>query len=212
MAGDQVQNKNPLSVPGRRSPQQERSKKTVGMILDATLELLERESFGGVTMQKIADRADINVAAVYGYFPNKHQVIAELYDRMFSARNEARAEIYKRLLLREGPWVDNFVEALREIVEWQSNQRGRASVQNAMRASPSLRQLQLQYLDKAIDQMAHHLSLVNPDFEGDQRLRARVITETVTELSDALQMSKARWPSPLGEETIKMVRSYLRAA
>lgn len=212
MAGDQVQKINPLSVPGRRSPQQKRSKKTVGLILDATLELLEGESFGGVTMQKIADRADINVAAVYGYFPNKHQVIAELHHRMFTVRNEARAEIYKRRLAQDGHWVDNFIDALREIVEWQSNQRGEAAVENAMRASPSLWQLRSQYLDKTIDQMAHHLTLVDPDFDGDQAVRARVITETVTAISDALQMSKARWPSPLGEETIRMVRSYLQAA
>lgn len=212
MAGDQVERKNPLSVPGRRSPKQERSRKTVELILNATLALLEQEGFAGVTMQKIADRADINVAAVYGYFPNKHQVIAELHDRMFSLTTEVRAQYFKRQLGRDGDWVDNFVASVSEMAQWQSNQRGLAALRNAMRASPSLWQLRMQYLDRTTDQVTHHLDLVDPDFEGDQRARARVIVETVAAINDLLQSKKERWPTPTADEMINMIRSYLRAA
>ena len=211
MAGDQVQKTNPLSVPGRRSPKQQRSRKTVELILEATLELLEEEGFTGITMQKIADRANINVAAVYGYFPNKHQVIAELHDRMFAIGNEVRAGLFKRQLDMDGDWVDNFVGSLREIAEWQSNQRGLAAIRNAMRASPSLWQLRMQYLDRAVDQITHHLNLVDPGFDGDQQARSRVIVETVSAIVDSLQTRSEGWPSPTADELIKMIRSYLRA-
>ena len=211
MAGDQVEKSNPLKVPGRRSPKQERSKKTVELILEATLELLEQEGFVGVTMQKIADRADINVAAVYGYFPNKHQVIAELHDRMFVARNEVRAECLKRQLARGGDWVENFVECLGEIAEWQCSQRGLAALRNAMRASPSLWQLRMQYLDRTIDQITHYLDQADPDFVGDQRARARVIVESVTAIIDLLQSRNEGWPSPTADQMMSMIRSYLRA-
>ena len=211
MTGEQIHKANPLAVPGRRSPKQERSKKTVELILDATLELLEEEGFAGITMQKIADRADINVAAVYGYFPNKHQVIAELHDRMFAVRNEVRAQYFKRQLNMEGDWVDNFVGSLREIAEWQSNQRGLVAMRNAMRSSPSLWQLRMQYFDRSVDQITHYLNLVDPDFDGDQTARARIIVETVSAVVDSLQIKKERWPCPLAEELIKMIRAYLKA-
>ena len=212
MAGEQVQKANPLSAPGRRNPKQERSRKTVEFILDATLELLEEEGFAGVTMQKIADRAEINVAAVYGYFPNKHQVIAELHDRMFTARHELRGRLFKKLLGLEGDWVDNFVEALHEIAKWQKEQRGQAALRNAMRASPSLWRLRMQYLDRTIDQFEHFLEQVDPGFAGDQRARSRVIVETVAAIVDLLQIREENWPSPTVHELIRMIRHYLKAA
>ncbi len=210
MAGEQIQKSDPLKVPGRRSPKQERSRKTVELILEATLELLEQEGFAGVTMQKIADRAEINVAAVYGYFPNKHQVIAELHDRMFVIRNEVRAQYFKRQLEMEGDWVDNFVESLSEIAEWQTNQRGLAAMRNAMRSSPELWQLRMQYLDRSVNQITHYLDLVDPGFDGDQRARARIIVETVSAIVDSLQIKGERWSSSTAQELIKMIRSYLR--
>ena len=130
---------------------------------------------------------------------------------MFAIRNEVRAQYFNRQLGMDGDWVDNFVESLREIAEWQSNQRGLVAMRNAMRSSPSLWQLRMQYLDRTVDQIAHYLNLVDPDFSGDQEARARIIVETVSAIVDSLQIRHERWPGPLAEELIKMMRAYLRS-
>ncbi len=69
----------------RKRPSQDRSQKTVGRILDATLTLL-KEARGGrtgkITTNHIAREAKISVGSLYQYFPNTEAVIFEVYREM----------------------------------------------------------------------------------------------------------------------------------
>ncbi|QLL09910.1 TetR/AcrR family transcriptional regulator [Mycobacterium vicinigordonae] len=69
----------------RRQPVQERSKKRVARMLSAALELLEAGGEEAVTTRAIAERADIPVATVYQFFPNRdavlQEILADLLDR-----------------------------------------------------------------------------------------------------------------------------------
>ncbi|MCY6379168.1 TetR/AcrR family transcriptional regulator [Hoeflea prorocentri] len=191
-------------------PKQKRSKKTVSQILEATIELLEEAGFSGVTMQKIADRAGINVAAVYSYFPNKHHVILELNNRIFEQRNDVRIEQLEELFGQDGHWADNFAESLRDLAVLLENQRGAAAVHAAMRASPALAEMSAKSLDRASDRIKSFLERADPDYPGDQWLRARVISEAVTSVFDLMQTAEDADNNALLNEAILMVRAYLK--
>ena len=210
MASSQDQKSNPLLVPGRRLPKQQRSRETVRQILEATVSMLEEEGFSGVTMQKIADRAGINVAAVYSYFPNKYQVIAELSRRSVVERDEIRRRQFDELLLRDGDWVENFAESLRDLAKLRAEQSGSAAVMSALRSTPVLWQLSQEALETVAERLEDFLRRADPDFDGDQRLRARVVSEAVSALFDFMQTSGKYDPDHILEEAIKLVRGYLR--
>lgn len=211
MASNQDQKSNPLLVPGRRLPKQRRSRETVRQILEATVDMLEEEGFSGVTMQKIADRAGINVAAVYSYFPNKYQVIAELSRRLVAERDEIRRRQFDELLLDEGDWVENYSESLRDLAKLRTEQRGSAAVMRALRSTPVLWELSQEALETVAERLEDLLQRADPDFQGDQRLRARVATEAVSALFDFMQTSDKYDPDLILEEAIKLVRGYLRS-
>lgn len=62
----------------RREPVQQRSKKRVERILAAALQLLESEGVDAVTTRAIAERAEVPVATVYQFFPNRDAILQEI--------------------------------------------------------------------------------------------------------------------------------------
>ena len=61
----------PSDLEPRRRPTARRARRTVGRILDATAALLDEVGFDAITTNLIAERAGVNVASLYKYFPNK---------------------------------------------------------------------------------------------------------------------------------------------
>jgi AcrR family transcriptional regulator len=66
--------------------------RTRNLILEAFLELLPEKGFQSLTVQAIADRANINRATFYAHFPDKYALLD------FSIREAFRQEIEKRTL------------------------------------------------------------------------------------------------------------------
>jgi len=65
----------------RKTPQQERSRATVEALLEATTDILIREGYTKLTTNRIAERAGVNIASLYQYFPGKEAIVAELRRR-----------------------------------------------------------------------------------------------------------------------------------
>ncbi len=79
----------------RRTPQQERSRRSLDAILDATAELLSEMDPAALTMSAIGTRAGVSKAAIYRYYPDRPAVIralAERYLEPMAERLAARAE------------------------------------------------------------------------------------------------------------------------
>lgn len=210
MAAKQFSKDDPLSVPGRRIPKQERSKKTVELILSAAYDLLEEVGFSGVTMQKIADRAGINVAAVYSYFPNKYQVVAELTDRKFDGLHRMRARQYDIVLQQDGDWLDSLTEAMRQYSVTRNSDINLAVLRSALHASPALNRLYRKKIDDGAEQLAAYLEKVDPKFKGDQLARARVIAEAYIAILDLMDMAEEPARQHLLDEFIGMIQGYVR--
>lgn len=59
-----------------KAPTQQRSKQTVSTILQACSALLVKESFFGVTTDKVAKEAGVSIGSLYQFFGNKESVVS----------------------------------------------------------------------------------------------------------------------------------------
>ncbi|CRZ17353.1 putative regulatory protein [Mycolicibacterium neworleansense] len=81
----------------RRQPVQERSRRRVERIRAAALELLETQGVDSVTTRAIAQRADVPVATVYQFFPNRDAILQEIVADHLDRRDAEGAEILAAL-------------------------------------------------------------------------------------------------------------------
>lgn len=65
----------------RKRPRQARASETVGAILDAAAEILERQGFAGFSTNAVAERAGASIGSIYQYFSNKNGLIQALVQR-----------------------------------------------------------------------------------------------------------------------------------
>lgn len=72
---------NPKTLSPRKAPRQDRARATVEVILQAAAYILEREGWAGFTTNHVAEKAGVNIASLYQYFPNKSAIIEELRRR-----------------------------------------------------------------------------------------------------------------------------------
>jgi AcrR family transcriptional regulator len=64
----------------RKSPNQDRAKRTVSSILAAAEKILREEHVDSLTIRKIAQTAGISLGSMYDYFPNKSAVLYQLFE------------------------------------------------------------------------------------------------------------------------------------
>lgn len=65
----------------RKSPAQDRAKATVDAILEAGAYILVKDGWEKFTTNRVAERAGVNIASLYQYFPNKEAIAVELQRR-----------------------------------------------------------------------------------------------------------------------------------
>ena len=84
----------------RKRPVQERAVQTVDAILEAAAYILVREGWERFTTNRVAERAGVNIASLYQYFPGKEAIVAELQRRhagqVRAALPEAEAALRSR--------------------------------------------------------------------------------------------------------------------
>ncbi|MGB5809126.1 MAG: helix-turn-helix domain-containing protein, partial [Polyangiales bacterium] len=98
----------------RKTPQQERARATVEVLLEATSQVLVDRGYAGLTTTRVADRAGVSVGTLYQYFGDKGTLVRALHkshiERAFGALAsraqhtgalalEARVEAMLRALL-----------------------------------------------------------------------------------------------------------------
>ncbi len=92
----------------RKIPKQSRSQQTVQYILDAAAYILAERGLEGFTTNHIAERAGVNIASLYQYFPNKAAILDALQARHVGKPAQIDAATWKRLL--ELPLAELLVE------------------------------------------------------------------------------------------------------
>jgi AcrR family transcriptional regulator len=77
----------------RKTPRQERSRATVEALLEATTDILIREGYAKLTTNRIAERAGVNIASLYQYFPGKEAIVSELRRRHGAEQRAALRQV-----------------------------------------------------------------------------------------------------------------------
>jgi AcrR family transcriptional regulator len=65
----------------RKTPSQRRAKETVDAILQAAAYILIKDGWEEFNTNRVAERAGVNIASLYQYFPNKESIVVELQRR-----------------------------------------------------------------------------------------------------------------------------------
>jgi AcrR family transcriptional regulator len=81
----------------RKSPSQERAKATVDAILEAGAYILVKDGWEKFTTNRVAERAGVNIASLYQYFPNKESIAVELQRRHIAKGQNAPAALIENL-------------------------------------------------------------------------------------------------------------------
>jgi AcrR family transcriptional regulator len=93
----------------RKTPVQERSQATVDAILQAAADILSREGAARLTTNRIAERAGVNIASLYQYFPGKDAIVAELRRRHVTEQRDAARDALAGL---RGKGVEDTIRTL----------------------------------------------------------------------------------------------------
>jgi AcrR family transcriptional regulator len=67
----------------RKKPQQQRAQQTVRAILEATVQILDREGLEAATTTRIAEVAGVSIGSLYQYFSHRDAILSALQNREF---------------------------------------------------------------------------------------------------------------------------------
>jgi AcrR family transcriptional regulator len=87
----------------RKLPRQARAQATVHAILEATVQILEREGLDAATTTRIAEVAGVSVGSLYQYFSHRDAILHALQEREFERALELMNSVLARANLAKKP-------------------------------------------------------------------------------------------------------------
>jgi AcrR family transcriptional regulator len=195
----------------RRTPSQDRSRRTVERILEAATRVLSEHGYDGASTNRIAKAAGVSNGSLYQYFPNKDAIVIAVLDR-FADRLADRlgAEIEATMRL---PWQ----EAGRALLDVQirlfeeNADLLRIVVEQVPRLGPFDKLAALQR--RLTDLVRVYLLLNRAEFREDLDIDATlwVITETAGLLSIKYVLDRPPIPHErMVDELADLVIGYIR--
>jgi AcrR family transcriptional regulator len=161
----------------RKSPSQERSKRTVERILDAATRIFHEHGYSGATTNDIADEADVSIGSLYQYFPNKDAVLVALTQRHIESTTTELTN-----LLVELPSESELETILRTVVDFLVSQHDLDDLHLlVMHQAPRTHEINVA-LERAKSHLVELTSetlrarIMNPDKRG---LIARMVVSTI---------------------------------
>lgn len=124
----------------RKVPQQARAKLTWDKILRATAELLDEVGMDGINTNLIADRAGVNISAIYKYFPNKYAILSRLAVQLNDLQTQLTID-YLDSLDESVSWKEMVNGMIDTMVEGTRNEKALMALQSAMLTNPDLKMI-----------------------------------------------------------------------
>jgi AcrR family transcriptional regulator len=87
----------------RKQPQQARAQETVRAILEATVQILDREGLDAATTTRIAEVAGVSIGSLYQYFSHRDAILSALQDREFERTLHLMERVLADANLHEEP-------------------------------------------------------------------------------------------------------------
>ncbi|MDJ0787404.1 MAG: TetR/AcrR family transcriptional regulator [Myxococcota bacterium] len=189
----------------RRTPPGGRALKTVERILEATALLLDEVGFDALTTNAIAERAGVNVASLYKYFPNKYAVLTGLAERM---RDEQLALI--RRPTEPGAWREELATLLDVFLDLFVSRPGFATLASVLSSSAPLREIDEASL--AAEARALSERLAEYGVEGSRADREAIARVALEAARGVLPLARRAGPARrkrLMRELRRMLEAYL---
>jgi AcrR family transcriptional regulator len=82
----------------KKRPSQRRSRDTFDALVEACTWLLPERGYAGTTTNHIAERAGVNIASLYEYFPGKDAIVAQVAERLVERVLRRLAEAAARVV------------------------------------------------------------------------------------------------------------------
>jgi AcrR family transcriptional regulator len=82
----------------KKRPSQARSRATFDALVEACTGLLPERGYAGTTTNHVAERAGVNIASLYEYFPGKDAIVAQVAERLVERVLERLAEGAARVM------------------------------------------------------------------------------------------------------------------
>ena len=190
----------------RRRPAAGPARQTVDRILASTAELLDEVGFDDLTTNLIAERADVNVASLYKYFPNKYSVLTALAEQM----RDMQLELLAERLQPQGDWRGELQTLLDAYVELFVSRPGFAELATVLSSSPPLRAIDEASLAAEASVIAERV--VHYGIEGtraDREAIARVMLEATRGVLPLVRRAAPAGRKRLMRELRRMLEAYL---
>jgi AcrR family transcriptional regulator len=166
-----------IPVSPRKSPRQQRSRRTVARILDAAAHIFHEQGYAGATTNDIADEAGVSIGSLYQYFPNKDALLLALAHQHI----ESAAAGLTDLLGQRGDEND-FAAIVTEVVQFLVDQHDLDELHVlVMHEAPRTHELSVE-LDKAKAQLVDVTSALLRVAVADRQRRllvARMVVATI---------------------------------
>ncbi len=194
------------SLQPRRRPAGGRAMKTVERILATTAALLDEVGFDDLTTNLIAERAGVNVASLYKYFPNKYAVLTALADQM----RDLQLDLLSKRLQPRGDWRGELKALLDSYEKLFLSQPGFAALAAVMQSSPPLREVDEASLAAEARVIAERLVSYGIDAtRADREAMARVMLEAARGALPLVRRAAPASRRRMMRELRRMLESYL---
>lgn len=194
--------------PRRRIPKQARARERVERILDAARRELEAQPVAEITIEGIAERADVPVGSVYQYFSSKNALLLAVAETVM---DEADSETARQLAECRGlAWREAVDRTVSATVGFFGASPDYRTLLRTIRFTAEFAEVTAASNERVADLMSLH-----PAFgrAGISRAKALEICRTVVTAGNALQDRALVDERPdfeaLVEETQRLVKGYL---
>lgn len=155
----------------RSSAKQERSKEKKLKLIQVTKELIGTKGSADVSMREIATNAEIPIASVYHYYPNKDAILAEIMQEVFSKSTEKIEYLFHSIQQRED--LKDIIEtAVNNYFDIFTNDPALAIIWANVQASPLLLKIDMEDTRKNTKLISDILTKKFPGFDYQETITA----------------------------------------
>ncbi|MCP5208885.1 MAG: TetR/AcrR family transcriptional regulator [Hahellaceae bacterium] len=192
----------------RRRPQQARSRERIESILRCSAELICEAGVEAVTTSEIARRAEISLASLYRYYPNKAAIVKALAEEHIRRLDSYLKDVLENFDLETGfdRLVDGYAQFYRE-------EPGYKQIWSGVESMPELQQLDVKELYDNATVISEKAAVLFPNVERDRMWLICVMLPRVcgSILRLTMNMDESESEAMLKELKL-MVKTYLQFA
>jgi len=200
-AGDALSN-----LEQRRMPVQDRSRERVELILNEASQLISEVGVQGAKTSEIARRAEISLASLYRYFPNKAAIVKALAEKHMEKLAEVLRKLVDQLDFEEG--CDQLIDAY---AHFYRSEPGYKEIWSGVEAMPELRELDLGELFDNAHLILEKVKGLYPDLDHEKLWLICVMIPRACSAIMRLAMTMELEQEEIMRNELKlMVRHYLK--